>query len=68
MHSADCRARILVRAIGYRTGIQDYHGSLRRAGSARESALFKLAFESGAIGLSGAASEIFDKECGHTLW
>ena len=37
-------ARILVRTIGYRTGIQDYYGSLRRAGSAGESTLFKLAF------------------------
>jgi hypothetical protein len=65
---ADCGARILVRAIGDCTGIQDYDGSFRRAGSARESAFFKLAFQSGAIRLGGAASEIFHKECGHTLW
>ena len=43
-HAADCGARILVRAIGYRTGIQDYDGSLRGTGGACESALFKLAF------------------------
>jgi hypothetical protein len=43
-YSADCGARIPVGAIGDRTGIQDYHGSLRRTGGARESALFKLAF------------------------
>jgi hypothetical protein len=67
-HSADCGARILVRAIGYRTGIQDYYGSLRRAGSAGEATLFKLSFQSGAIRLGGATSEIFHKECGHTLW
>ncbi len=32
------------------------------------SALLELAFKRGAVGLRGAATKVFYKEFGHTLW
>jgi hypothetical protein len=66
--SANRGARVLVGARSHRAGVEDYDGSLRGTGGTRKSALFELPFEGGAIGLIGAAAEVFDKESGHTLW
>src|SRR5690349_16170382 len=66
--SADRGAGVLIGARSHGAGVEDYDGSVRRTGGARESALFELPFEGGAIGLSGSAAEVFYKESGLTLW
>src|SRR5580693_7001365 len=64
LDAANGSAGILICGIGYRAGIQyDEIGVSGRAW--RQSAGFELAFESGAVGLSGAASEVFDMVSGH---
>ena len=67
-HAPDGSTRILIRTVGYRAGVQDYDGRLPDAGCARQAPLFELAFKSRPIGLGSAASKIFYKEFGHTLW
>ena len=56
--TANRRTRVLIRARGNRAGVHHNYGGLRRSGSARHPALCELAFESGAVGLSGAAAEV----------
>jgi len=66
--SANRGAGVLIGARRHGAGVEDYDGSSRWTGGARKSALFELPFKGGAIGLSGAAAEVFYKESGHTLW
>ncbi len=64
LHAADGGAGVLVGGIGYGTGIQYDEVGLRSRG-AGEAAGFELAFEGGAVGLRGAASEVFYVVGGH---
>ena len=63
--SANRGAGVLIGACCYGAGVQDYNGGLRRTRGADEPTLFELPFEGGAIGLGGAATEVFYKESGH---
>lgn len=67
-HSADRSTGILIRRGGHSAGVQDNHRGVSGGRSANQSLLFELTFQSGAIGLSGATSEVFYKESSHTLW
>jgi len=59
LQPADGRACILVGRRRNRARIQHHHGGMRRGRSASQTMLFELAFESGAVGLRGPASEVF---------
>jgi len=62
---ADCGAGVLISACRDRAGIQDYDGRLCRSRSAREPLVLELTFDGGAVGLCGAASEVFNVVSGH---
>src|ERR1700688_2878279 len=64
LHAADGGAGVLIGGIRDRAGVENYEVGVGR-GSAGETAGFELAFESGAVGLSGAASEVFDVKSLH---
>jgi len=55
----DGRPRILIRRCRHGAGIKDDDRSQRRHRGARKATLLELAFESGSVGLRGAASEVF---------
>jgi hypothetical protein len=57
-------AGILIRGIGNRAGVQNYEISLR-GGSGVQAAGFKLACQSRAVSLRGAASKVFYVVGGH---
>ena len=67
-HSADGGAGVLIRGACYSACIQHDDRSASGGGSADKSLLFKLTFQSGTVGLGGAAAEVFYKESSHTLW
>lgn len=67
-HSTDGGARVLICGARHSACIQHDDRGVSGGGSANKSQLFELAFQSGAIGLGGATSEVFDKESSHTLW
>ena len=67
-HSANRGARILIRTVGHRAGVQDDDGGPSGRGSTNQPALLELAFQGGAIGLRGTTAKVFYKESGHTLW
>ncbi len=50
---------------GYSAGVEDDDGGGGRIGGRGAAAVEELAFESGAIGLGGAAAELLDVEGGH---
>jgi hypothetical protein len=64
LDAADGGAGILIGGVCDSAGIQDYEVGFVGCG-AGEAAGFELAFEGGAVGLGGAASEIFDVVGGH---
>ena len=66
--STDCGTGILIGACRDRTGVQNYDRCPLRTRGAGQALFFELAFQGGAVGLRGAASEVFYKESGHTLW
>ena len=65
LHSANGSAGILIGGIRDCARIQDDEVGLS-GGGARQAAGFELAFESGAVGLGGAAAEVFHVVSGHT--
>jgi len=66
LHPPDGSAGVLIRGTRDRTSIQyDQVGAVRW--SAGEAAGFELALEGGAVGLRGAAAEVFDVEGGHGI-
>jgi hypothetical protein len=62
---ADGIASLGVGGGGYGASVQDYHvgGAWRVCESA--ATIEELAFDGGAVGLGGAAAELFDVESGH---
>jgi len=66
LHAADGGAGILIGGMRNRAGVQDYEVGVGRGG-AGQAAGFELAFERGAVGLGGAASEIFDVVSAHGI-
>jgi len=67
LNAADGRARILIGGSGDGTSIEYDDGSLAGIRGARETEFLELAFESGAVGLGGAATEILYVISGHVL-
>jgi hypothetical protein len=66
-YAADGGAGVLVRAGSHGAGVHYYHGGLGGSGGAGHAALFELAFEGGAVGLRGAAAEVFYVVSGHLV-
>ena len=64
-NAANRGASVLISRRCHRTGVQNYDRRLFRAGGAAQASLLELAFQSRAIGLSGAAAEIFNVIAGH---
>lgn len=62
---ADGVASLGIGSGGYGTRVENDEGSGERVGSRGATEVEKLAFEGGAIGLSGAATELLDEEGGH---
>src|SRR5580704_4467567 len=58
-HAADGSPRILVGGGCDRAGVQHDHRGLRRCVGTGKTALLELTFESCAVGLGGAAAEVF---------
>ena len=65
MYASDRTANVLVGRSGDSAGVQDNDLGLSGGFGARKAALKHLALDSGAIGLSGATSEIFHKKRSH---
>jgi hypothetical protein len=59
LRAADCGTRILIRGIGDGASVQNYQIRFGRWSEGKAPG-FELAFESGAVGLSSTASEVFD--------
>jgi hypothetical protein len=64
LHAADGGAGVLIGGMGDGAGVHYYQVGFSGGGRC-EAAGFELTFEGGAVGLSGAASEVFDVEGGH---
>ena len=67
LHAADGGAGVLIGRSGDGAGVEDDDGGVCGFVGARESLLFELTFEGRAIGLRGAAAEVFDVISGHML-
>src|SRR5580658_5084961 len=67
-HSSDSGPRILVCVRSHGTGIQYNHSGLRRRRGACHPTPLELAFERGAVSLSGAAAKVLYKISGHVLY
>src|SRR5258708_38895393 len=67
-NAADRGARILVRAGGHGAGIHHDYGGLRRSRGACDTVLLELAFEGGAVSLSGAAAKVLYIVSGHVSY
>ena len=65
MYASDRTANVLVGRSGDSAGVQDNDLGLGSGFGARKTALKHLALDGGAIGLSGATSEIFHKKRSH---
>ena len=65
MDAADGRTRVVIGRGGDGTGVQHHDLGLGGGGGARQSLIGQLAFNGGAVGLGGAASEVFYKETAH---
>lgn len=65
MNFSDGVACLGIGGSGHGAGVEDDDGSRGRAGGGGKAAIQELAFESGAIGLRGAAAELLDEEGGH---
>ena len=63
--SPDGGASILIRACRNGAGVQNYDRRLLWVRGAGETLLFELAFKGGAVGLRGAATEVFYVISGH---
>jgi hypothetical protein len=66
LHTSNRRSRILVGGICHCTGVQDYEVGLSRGGAGETSSV-ELEFQGSAVGLGGAASEIFNVVGGHGM-
>jgi hypothetical protein len=66
LEAADGGARVLVGGVSDGAGVEDDEVSFVFLGGS-EAARFELALEGGAIGLGGAASEVFHVEGGHGI-
>jgi hypothetical protein len=64
LYAADGGARVLIGGVRDRARIQNHEVGLR-GGYTGQAAAFELTFERDAVGLGGAASEVFDVEGGH---
>ena len=67
MDAADGGASVLIGCAGDGAGIENDEFGLFRRRCAMQSAIAELAFQGRAVGLSGAATEVFNVETGHAL-
>lgn len=65
--AADGGAGVLIGGRSDGASVQDYDCGLRGRACAGEAALFELAFEGGAVGLSGTAAEVLYVVGGHMV-
>ncbi len=65
MNAPDGRTRVVIGRRGDRTGVQHHDLGLGRGGGTRQSLIGQLAFNGCAIGLGGAAPEVFYIETAH---
>ena len=63
--ATDAGADILVGRSGDRAGVENNDRSVMRDGGAVEAAVKQFALDGGAVGLGGAAAEVFNEEAGH---
>ena len=66
-YAADGGASVLIGACGDRAGVHYHYRGLRGCRGAGDALRFELAFQSGAVGLSGAAAEVLDVVPGHLV-
>lgn len=65
MDAADGCTSVAIGSISDGAGIEDNEFGFGRSGGSSQSTLFELAFDRGAVGLGGTASEVLDVESCH---